>query len=135
MVAGTLLDHPISGDFRVDAQGKVDLGEPYGSITVKGLTLEEAEQAIHKHLREILGPIHTPESPGGVAPEGGEGIDWELPPSLPMQPGAEQTSGQALPPAGLPTKPAADKVVGKEPPPAPVEYPEVSVTLAGWKRE
>jgi tetratricopeptide (TPR) repeat protein/protein involved in polysaccharide export with SLBB domain len=134
-VVGTFLDHPINGDFRVDAQGKVDLGEPYGSFTVKGLTLEEAEQAIHKHLCEILGPIHPPESPGGVAPEGGEGLGWELPPPLPMKPGAEKASGQALPPAGLATKPEADKVVGKESPPARVEYPEVSVTLGGWKRE
>ena len=53
-VVGTFLDHPINGDFRVDAQGKVDLGEPYGDVAVKGLTLEEAEQAITKNLMQIL---------------------------------------------------------------------------------
>ena len=52
--AGTLLDSPINGDFRVDAQGKVELGEPYGSVSIKGLSLKEAEQAIVKHLEEVL---------------------------------------------------------------------------------
>jgi protein involved in polysaccharide export with SLBB domain len=52
--ADVLSNHPIGRDFRVDAQGKVDLGEPYGSFTVKGLTLEEAEQAIAKQLKDIL---------------------------------------------------------------------------------
>ncbi len=49
-----LLDAPINGEYRVDADGKVDLGEPYGSVVVKGLGLEEAERAIKKRLREML---------------------------------------------------------------------------------
>ena len=49
---GTFVDSPIDGDFRVDESGKVQFAKPYGSITVKGLTLEEAEQAIKKHLHE-----------------------------------------------------------------------------------
>ena len=51
---GTFLDQPIGGDFCVDAQGKVELGASYGSFTVKGLTLEQAEQAITKQLKEVL---------------------------------------------------------------------------------
>jgi tetratricopeptide (TPR) repeat protein/protein involved in polysaccharide export with SLBB domain len=50
----TLLDQPIDGDYRVDASGKVQFAEPYGSVTIKGLTLEEAEQAITKELRKVL---------------------------------------------------------------------------------
>ena len=49
-----LLDAPINGEYRVHADGKVDLGEPYGSVVVKGLGLEEAERAIKKRLREML---------------------------------------------------------------------------------
>ena len=44
----TIVDRPIDGDYRVDASGKVQFAEPYGSVTIKGLTLEEAEQAITK---------------------------------------------------------------------------------------
>jgi protein involved in polysaccharide export with SLBB domain len=50
----TLLDQPIDGDLRVDPSGNVQLGGPYGSVTIKGLTLEEAEQAITKELRKML---------------------------------------------------------------------------------
>jgi tetratricopeptide (TPR) repeat protein len=50
----TIVDRPIDGDYRVDASGKVQLGEPYGSLAIKGLTLEEAEQAITKELRKVL---------------------------------------------------------------------------------
>ena len=39
-----LADEPIEGEFTVDAIGKVFLGQSYGSVTVKGLTLEEAEK-------------------------------------------------------------------------------------------
>jgi protein involved in polysaccharide export with SLBB domain len=51
---GTLLDEPLCGDFLVDADGKVDLGKTYGSVAIKGLALEEAEQAILKQLKTML---------------------------------------------------------------------------------
>jgi protein involved in polysaccharide export with SLBB domain len=51
---GTPSDHQIDGDFLVDERGKVQFEEMYGSVTVEGLTLEEAERAIRKQLRGIL---------------------------------------------------------------------------------
>lgn len=45
---------PIDGVYPVQAGGRVDLGFHYGSAAVGGLTVEEAEQAIHEHLRDFL---------------------------------------------------------------------------------
>ncbi len=53
-VAGTLTELPIDGPHFVEPSGKVALGAVYGRVLVKGLTFEEAEEAITKHLREIL---------------------------------------------------------------------------------
>ena len=53
-VCGTLRDAPIYAEYTVDVNGKVDLGEAYGSVALQGLTLEEAEQAIRRKLEEIL---------------------------------------------------------------------------------
>ena len=53
-VLGTLPDLPISGDFVVLESGRVDLGQPYGSVTVAGLTLGETQKEIHNHLQQFL---------------------------------------------------------------------------------
>jgi tetratricopeptide (TPR) repeat protein/protein involved in polysaccharide export with SLBB domain len=53
-VFGTLPNEPIYGDFLVAPSGEIALGEPYGTVMVKGLTLEETEQAITKHLSDML---------------------------------------------------------------------------------
>jgi tetratricopeptide (TPR) repeat protein/protein involved in polysaccharide export with SLBB domain len=45
---------PIAGDFCVDANGKILLSETYGSVSVKGLTIEESEDAITEHLKAFF---------------------------------------------------------------------------------
>jgi len=45
---------PIDGVYPVQAGGRVDLGFHYGSVSVGGLTVEEAQQKIHEHLRDYL---------------------------------------------------------------------------------
>jgi len=50
----TLRDQPIADQYSVDPGGKIDLGPSYGKIKVSGLTLEEAETVIDRHLRRIL---------------------------------------------------------------------------------
>ncbi len=51
---GTLLDQPIQGICVVEPSGTVPLGPAYGRAKVDGLTLEGAEKAIEKKLREVL---------------------------------------------------------------------------------
>jgi polysaccharide export outer membrane protein len=53
-VAGTFPDAPISGEYTVDPDGVVRLGPQYGSVNVVGRTIVEAQEAIQKHLNEIL---------------------------------------------------------------------------------
>ncbi len=53
-VTPTLPNAPISGNFTVTALGMVRLGPLYGSVMVRGLTLEEAEAAITQYLSTIL---------------------------------------------------------------------------------
>jgi polysaccharide export outer membrane protein len=60
-VMNTLLDQPINGPYRVDAEGTVNLGPAYGKVKVGGLTSEEATAAIDKHLRDPAGPLRGPE--------------------------------------------------------------------------
>lgn len=49
-VLGTPVDDPINGLFAVEPGGMVRLGSVYGDVKVDGLTLEEAKDAIQKHL-------------------------------------------------------------------------------------
>ena len=53
-VLGTMLDQPIDGNMAVEPSGTIPLGPAYGRAMVKGLTLEEAEAAIAKHLEKVL---------------------------------------------------------------------------------
>lgn len=54
VVVGTLLGQDIAGQFAVDPSGMVDLGPAYGKVRVGKLSVDEATQAIDKHLRRIL---------------------------------------------------------------------------------
>jgi polysaccharide export outer membrane protein len=54
MVEGTPPESPIQGEFRIDASGNVVLGPGYGRVRVTGMTVEEAQRAIEKHLSRIL---------------------------------------------------------------------------------
>ena len=50
----SLPQSPITGFYVVDEEGKIDLSEPYGTVKVIGMTLEEARARIYEHLRHIL---------------------------------------------------------------------------------
>jgi protein involved in polysaccharide export with SLBB domain len=47
-------DQPISGDFWVEPMGTVALGPSYGRVKVAGMTVLEAEEAIMRHLADII---------------------------------------------------------------------------------
>jgi polysaccharide biosynthesis/export protein len=54
-VRGTLLDAPIQNYFqRIDADGTIELGAPYGKVRIAGMTVDEARQVITTHLKAIL---------------------------------------------------------------------------------
>jgi len=53
-VPGALSDAPIDGGYPIGLGGMVNLGVPYGSVRVAGLTVEQAEQAVETHLRSYL---------------------------------------------------------------------------------
>jgi len=53
-VAGTLLDQPIAEFYLVEGDGTVNLGPPYGSVRVQGMTIDEAAATIETHLKQIL---------------------------------------------------------------------------------
>jgi len=60
-VRGTLLDAPITSDpaqggsaRRIDTDGTIELGAPYGRVRVAGMTLDEARQTITTHLKAML---------------------------------------------------------------------------------
>src|SRR5262249_12903711 len=43
---------PVDGVYLVEPSGKVDLGPGHGKVEVAGLQLEEAAEAVEKHLRK-----------------------------------------------------------------------------------
>ncbi len=53
-VAGTLIGQPIEGTYSVEPTGNVPLGPAYGRVELEGLTLQQAEDAIEKHLKQVL---------------------------------------------------------------------------------
>lgn len=53
-VLGALPDAPIADLFRVEPSGKVPLGPNYGRVAIAGLTFEEAEIALTRHLAETV---------------------------------------------------------------------------------
>jgi polysaccharide export outer membrane protein len=55
IVANSLPDQPIAGPFQVSSGGMVNLGGIYDSVRVAGLTIDEAQAAIARHLSRIIG--------------------------------------------------------------------------------
>jgi len=53
-VDGTYDENPIDGAYQVEGTGKVNLGATYGSVSVAGLTIEEAIQVVDAKLSETL---------------------------------------------------------------------------------
>ncbi len=45
---------PVSGIFTVEPEGTINLGTAYGSVSVAGLTLDQARIAIEQHLRKFV---------------------------------------------------------------------------------
>ncbi|HEY7159171.1 MAG TPA: polysaccharide biosynthesis/export family protein, partial [Gemmataceae bacterium] len=50
----TLPDLPIRGAYGIEPDGNVNLGLAYGTVRVAGMTIEEAQEAIQKHLLKTL---------------------------------------------------------------------------------
>lgn len=76
-VANAFADQPIGDAFFISPEGDVDLGPAYGRIKVVGLTTDEAQAEIRKHLAPI---IQYP----------------EVSVSLALSSGAQQISGEHL---------------------------------------
>lgn len=53
-VTGTLPDEPIAGAYTIQPEGVIRLGFSYGSVSVAGMTADEATEAIQQHLRHFL---------------------------------------------------------------------------------
>lgn len=53
-VEGTLTEAPISQVYPVELGGVVRLGHPYGAVRVAGLTVDQAQEEITKHLKNYL---------------------------------------------------------------------------------
>jgi len=53
-VVGTLPDRPLIGQYEVDPGGGIDLGQPYGVVKIKGMTIDEATKAIKEQLRRVV---------------------------------------------------------------------------------
>src|SRR6185369_2782315 len=53
-VGGTLPDAPLAGTFVIDPGVLLNLGPPYGSVRVDGMTIDEAKQAIENQLKVTL---------------------------------------------------------------------------------
>ena len=49
-VIGTPVDDPITGYFTVEPGGDIQLGSAYGTVKIEGLSIEEAQEAIRRHL-------------------------------------------------------------------------------------
>ncbi len=54
IVPGTPVDQPIGGTFQVDSSGMINLGASYDSVKLGGMTLDEAQEAIAKHLSRLI---------------------------------------------------------------------------------
>src|SRR4051812_2545225 len=53
-VANAFSDQPIADAFFIDPEGTVDLGPTYGRVKVVGLTVDEAQSEIRRHLSQLI---------------------------------------------------------------------------------
>jgi protein involved in polysaccharide export with SLBB domain len=53
-VANAFADQPIADAFFIDPGGSVDLGPTYGRVKVVGLTVDEAQSEIRRHLSQLI---------------------------------------------------------------------------------
>jgi polysaccharide export outer membrane protein len=47
-------DKPIDQNYMIEAEGEINFGPPYGSVKVKGMTLDEVRKAVNKFLSASL---------------------------------------------------------------------------------
>jgi len=76
-VTGALIEEPIADAFAVDPEGMVDLGPSYGRVKVAGLTVDEARDAIRRHMAQWF-------------------VDPQVSVSLAFSAGAQQIQGEHL---------------------------------------
>lgn len=55
VVPNALIEEPISRTFQVDSGGRVNLGPSYDAVKLVGMTLDEAQEAIARHLTRLIG--------------------------------------------------------------------------------
>jgi hypothetical protein len=55
-VEPALKNAPLSGTYYVEPDEKINLGLPYGSVQVGGLTLEQAQQVVQDQIGKIIDP-------------------------------------------------------------------------------
>jgi beta-lactamase regulating signal transducer with metallopeptidase domain/protein involved in polysaccharide export with SLBB domain len=157
-VLGAMLDAPVDGVYLVEPSGQVTLGPGYGRVDVKGLTIEEAENAIHKKLEETLkkpdvqvtaaGHVYQwrfgkPATPYRISPKDvlairvlGTMTYCPIDGEFVVEPGGTVPLGPAYgraKVAGL-TPEEAEVVIRKKLEEV-LNKPDVSVTLGGWKSE
>ncbi len=53
-VAGALPDAPIAAAYPIEPGGQVNLGVPYGTVRVAGMSVAESQEAISAHLKQYL---------------------------------------------------------------------------------
>jgi hypothetical protein len=53
-VANAFADQPIDGNYVVEPMGTVALGPGYGRVSIAGLSILEAEDAIKRHLATMI---------------------------------------------------------------------------------
>jgi protein involved in polysaccharide export with SLBB domain len=53
-VANAFSDAPIMDAYFLDPEGKIDLGPTYGRVSVVGMTTDEAQDAVRRHLAQII---------------------------------------------------------------------------------
>ena len=158
-VLGTMLYQPIDGLFLVQPNGQVSLGPAYGRVAVQGLTVEEAEIAIHKKLKETLNKPDVqvtaagrvskwqsgkpPKTPYRISPNDllairvlGTMLDQPIDGEFVVEPGGTVALGPAYGRAkvvGL-TQEEAEVAIRKKLEEV-LNKPDVSVTLGGWKSD
>lgn len=76
-VSNAFADQPIAEAFFIDPEGTVDLGPAYGRVKVVGLTTDEAQAEIRRHLAQLI-------------------EDPQVSVSLAASSGAQQISGEHL---------------------------------------
>lgn len=147
----------LDSTFAVEPSGEVQLGADYGKVNLKGLTLQQAEQAIERHLQAIVfkpgvsvtftrsktvwRDIAVPESPYRI--DLGEFLDIQVLGTFIHQPingtfVVEPSGDIQLGPdygririEGLTSEEAEDAIASHLR--TILNHPEVSVMLAGWK--